>query len=315
VNFALARAVLVRCLAMLSTLAGATALSLLLLVLAPGDPIDLIPGGEALRPQLEAQWGLDRAPAQRYWHYARRVAVLDLGSSVSYRPGQPVFGLLAGPATRTAARVLAALACAVVWGTALAWWTAGRRSFLRTAALAVSIAPVFLLAHGFVMAANEGAFAAMQSGWLERPSWFALPDEPSPLRTTLSIVLLAVGSSALHETHAQAEEALLRIRSSVYVDAARARGAPVWPHIARNLIAPLAATTAERAAFLTGGVVIVEKVLLLNGAGAMLWEAARLRDYDLALGIALLAALLVGTVRLAADATRALADPRLRGRA
>ena len=30
-----------------------------LLALAPGDPIDLLPNAEAVRATLEAQWGLD----------------------------------------------------------------------------------------------------------------------------------------------------------------------------------------------------------------------------------------------------------------
>ena len=44
----------------LATLLGATGLMLGLLVLAPGDPIDLIPNGAAIRPQLEKEFGLDR---------------------------------------------------------------------------------------------------------------------------------------------------------------------------------------------------------------------------------------------------------------
>ena len=43
-----------------ATIAGAAGLVLLLVHLAPGDAIDLIPGGESVRPQLEAEWGLDQ---------------------------------------------------------------------------------------------------------------------------------------------------------------------------------------------------------------------------------------------------------------
>ena len=40
-------------------------------------------------------------------------------------------------------------------------------------------------------------------GWIDRPSWFALPAEPSLLRTTLAIGLLAVGSGALSDVRTE----------------------------------------------------------------------------------------------------------------
>ncbi|HHO50663.1 MAG TPA: ABC transporter permease [Deltaproteobacteria bacterium] len=304
---------MLRIVVFLATLLGAIAFVGLLLVLAPGDPISLIPNGEELRPQLEAEWGLSRPLHERYLHYLSRILTLDLGTSLAYRPGQPVIDVIRGPALYSLGRVLAALSCAMAWGTALAWWTAERPSAPRILIQGISIVPIFLLAHATVTGLNEGAFALMTAGYIERPPWFALPDQPSALRTQLSILLLAVGSGSLSEVHAQVEEALVRIRRSAYVDAARARGAPLWPHIALNLLPPLASTLAERAAFLAGGIVIVEKVLLLNGAGSVLWEAALLRDYDLAMALALLAAAAVGLVRLASDAVRLAVDPRLRG--
>jgi ABC-type dipeptide/oligopeptide/nickel transport system permease component len=51
---------------------------------------------------------------------------------------------------------------------------------------------------------------------------------------------------------------------------------------------------------------------MLNGVGAILWRAALLRDYDLCLGIALLAAVVVAGARLSADGIRMAIDPRLR---
>ncbi|MBX2796146.1 MAG: ABC transporter permease [Myxococcales bacterium] len=314
------RGVVLRSASLLATWIGAIALLLALLVTAPGDPIDLIPNGEELREQLEADWGLDRPVPARFALYLKRMATLDLGTSIAYRPGQPVVEVIRGPALGTMARVLGALTLAMVWGTALAWASSGaldRRlsATARRAVQAMSILPVFLIAHGTVTMLNEATYSMMEAGTIDRPSWFALPDEPSTLRSTLAIVALAVGSGALMEVHAQIEEAIRRIRSSPYVEAARARGAPIWPHIVRNLVPPFAATFAERAAFIAGSVVIIEKVLLLNGLGSVLWESALQRDYDLALAIALIAAAFVSAVALSADVVRLVADPRLRATA
>jgi ABC-type dipeptide/oligopeptide/nickel transport system permease component len=200
---------------------------------------------------------------------------------------------------------------ALLGGTALAWTTAGRPSLPRKLIQAVSVTPLFLLAHVLVHGLNEGAWAAMNAGLVDRPSWFALPDQPSSLRMALAIALLAVGSGALVDVHGEVEDALVRIRQSGYVDAARARGVPVWPHVLWNLVPPLAAITVSRVAFFVGGLVILEKVMLLNGVGAILWQAAQLRDYNVALGITIVLAGAVAATRLVGDTVRLLVDPRL----
>jgi len=305
-------AVLRRALQFVATLAGAMAFVLALLVTAPGDPVDLIPNGAELRPQLEAEWGLDQPAPVRFVRFAQRLISLDWGMSLSYRPGARVWDVVQGPAWSSVSLALAALLLALAAGTALAFVTVRGRRRARYVVQAISIVPLFLLAHAAVTGLNETAFALMQQGIIARPSWFALPDQASLLRTTLATVLLAVGSGSLAETHAQVHDALARIEASPFVDAARARGAPLWPHIWRNLLPELAATAAERVAFVVGGVVIAEKVLLLNGLGAVLWDAALLRDYDLALVIALLSAAFVGGVRLVAEIVRVTVDPRLR---
>ena len=285
---------------------------MLLLAMAPGDPIDLLPNADEVRTELEARWHLDRPLPVRYALYMGQLASGDLGTSLSYRPGTPVSALIGQPALRSAGWLISAWTLTVFWGTALAWFTAGRRTFSTLTVRLLSIAPVFLIAHLAVFGANTLAWSLMEAGTIGRPDWFALPDQPSTVRTVLAIVILAVGSGALAELHADVENALISLRRSGFVDAARARGMPVWPHVAWNLVAPLTTIAVSRAAFFVGGLVVLEKVLLLNGVGAILWRAALLRDYDLCIGIALLAAVVVAGTRLTADAIRIATDPRLR---
>ncbi len=285
---------------------------MLLLALAPGDPIDLLPNADDVRPELEARWHLDRPIPVRYALYLGQLASGDLGTSLAYRPGMPVADIILRPALRSAGWLVAAWMLTLVWGTALAWYTAGRSSAWTLAVRLASIGPVFLLAHLAVFGFNEAAWSMMQAGTIERPGWFALPDQASSLRTVLAIVILAVGSGALAELHAEVENALVAIQRSGFADAARARGMPVWPHIAWNLASPLTTIAVSRAAFFVGGLVVLEKVLLLNGVGAILWQAALLRDYDLCLGIGLLAAVVVAGARLTGDGIRIAIDPRLR---
>ncbi|MBW2257418.1 MAG: ABC transporter permease, partial [Deltaproteobacteria bacterium] len=259
------------------TLLGAASLVLALLWAAPGDPIDLIPNGEELRPVLEEQWQLDRPIPVRLLHYLGNAVRGDLGTSLTYRPGMPVMTVIAAPTLRSLGWLLTALALTLVWGTALAWGTAGRRSLNRRLIQAVSIAPVFLIAHLSVNLINEVTLSLVDGGWMARPAWFALPGQPSAFRSALAVVVLAVGSGALTEVRAEVENALVEIRSSGYVAAARARAEPLWRHVFLNLVGPLTTIAATRAAFFVGGLVILEKVLLLNGIGSILWQAALLR--------------------------------------
>lgn len=296
------------------TLAGAVLAIQLLLWASPGDPVDLVPNGEEVRVQLEAEWGLDRPLPQRYLRFLGRALQGDLGASLTYRPGATVTELVLPAAGRSLKLLLPALVLSMAMGLGLGFVTAGRGSLVRRLAQVISVAPVFLLAFMLVHLLNELAFHGIEQGWFGRPDWFALPDTDSALKTTLAIAVLAVGSGALAEVHAAVEDEIVRLRNAAFVDAAIARGAPVWRHVLWNLLPPLATIAYGRAAFFVGGLVIVEKVLQLNGAGSMLWQACRMRDYPVALGITVLAAAAVCGARLLGDLVRIGVDPRLRER-
>lgn len=304
------RPLLGRALSSLLTVIAALALLQGLLMLAPGDPIDLLPNGAELRPQLEAEWRLDRPPLERIvgaeWDALRG----DLGTSLSVRPGARVADLVLRAGLGSLGVLLPALGLSMLLGGALAALPALRQARAPTRALAAL--PVFLLAWLLVTGLDAAAWAGMERGWIERPDWFALPDQPSALRWLLAVFALAVGSGALSEVQGTVAEELRRFEDEGTADGARALGLPAWPHIALNLLPPLATALASRAAFFVGGLVVIEKVLLLGGAGALLWDAALGRDYPLALGLGLGAALVVAGARLLADLLRLGLDPRLR---
>lgn len=295
----------------IATLAGAVALVQALLWLAPGDAIDVLPNAEDVRPVLEREWGLDKPIVVRWALFLWRALHLDLGTSLTWRPGAPVLEVIAGPAVRTLGYVSAGMLLSLGVAIAIAQTTAGRPSVLRRVLQLFSPVPLFLLAHFAINGLNAVAFDLVNRGFIARPDWFALPDTDSWLRTLLAIGLLATGSGALTDLHGQVEDAFVQVRGSGYVDAARARGEPVGPHVAWNLVPILAWLVCSRVAFFVGGTVILEKVLLLNGVGAVLWQAAQLRDYNVALGVTIVLAAVVVAVRTAGDLLKLGLDPRV----
>ena len=253
-----------------------------------------------------------------WWRVARGLgdaARGDLGTSLTVRPGMPVSELLWPAAARSAVLLVPALLLGLGTAMGLAWATAGRSSRARRVVQALSAPPVFLMAFLLVMGINDVTWSLMQDGALSRPGWFALPDQPSLFRTALAVGVLAWASGGLAELHAGCEDELVRVRESAFIDGALALGERVWPIVLRNLLPPLCTLAAGRIAALIGGLVVIEKVMLLNGAGALLWEAALRRDYPLAMGIGLAAAGVVSVTQLVADLLRLAVDPRLRAEA
>ncbi|NOY26155.1 MAG: ABC transporter permease [Oligoflexia bacterium] len=310
--FTALRAALGRGLWFLATLAGAVLLVQVLLWAAPGDPIDLLPNGDELRPALEAEWGLDQPLPIRSARYALHAAQGDLGTSLTVRPGTAVSKLVRDAAGRSAVTLSLALIVSVTLSLGLALITRGRRPVVRLVTQLLTVPPVFLLAYLLVLSINVVTWGLVQDGTIARPEWFALPDQASTLRSALAVGVLAVGSGSLGETHAALESALIRILHSPFVTATRARGAHIGPTVLHNLLPPILAVASRRVAFLLGGLVVVEKVLLLNGAGALLWNACLRRDYPLAMGLCLVSALAVSGAQLVADLARLALDPRLR---
>ncbi|MCA9560082.1 MAG: ABC transporter permease subunit, partial [Myxococcales bacterium] len=73
---------------------------------------------------------------------------------------------------------------------------------------------------------------------------------------------------------------------------------------------PLVSGYAARLPIVLGGVVIVEYIFTLDGAGYLLLEAARERDFPIVVGLSVLFTATIIVVNLLADIVRALVDPR-----
>ena len=284
------------------------------LALAPGDPLgELAPEARAT---LAATWHLDDPAWIRPFRATAAALRGDLGVSVALAPGVPAGTLLAQPALRSTTWALSALILSVGAAAALAAWTRRRTVLSRSARVgvhAVSVLPMFLLAHGSISAINDATFALMRSGALSRPDWFALPLEDHPARTALAVVLLAVGSGTLSDLHREIEVASARVGAAPFVQAAIARGDPTALLRARHLVGPVASLVRGRVPTVLAGLVVLERVTLSGGVGTLLWDAVVARDAAVAVGATVLLASLGLLVSLACDLARMSVDPRTWG--
>lgn len=306
------RAVLLRSLAAVATVAGAAIAMQLVLGLAPGDAVDLSGVGPDQRAALLAHWGLDAPPLERALRSVGALLSGELGPSLVVRPGEDTAGLAARSWLRSLPLLLGGVGLGLGAAGGLALLPGARR--VLPALHLFAAPPTFLAALVAVHGLNAGAFAALQAG-APRPGWFPLPDAPSLLRTLLALALVAWSAGALGGGVARLRAAVDALRDADWLQAMAVQGTPTTPALLRALLPPVLALGGTQVLRTTGALVVVEKLLGLGGAGDLLWTAALGRDLPLVAALAVGFAVVVGVLRLAFALAERAADPRLRDRA
>ena len=301
------RALLERLGAFVAVLLGTAMVVEGLLILTPGDAIDLLPDSGPVRAFIEQQWGMDLPFQSRLWLRLSQLLHGDLGYSLTYRPGADVKSLVWAAGSQSLGLLVPAVGITMLLGLGLALLPLHGR-LVR----AISVVPTFMASFLLINGVNAAVWFLVERGSIQRPSWFALPAERGLVPWALAVAVLAVASGTLGEVHAACSLGITQLREAPFVLAARARGdSSLWV-LARNLLPQLAAVLSARSATLVGGIVVVEKLFLLNGAGATFWNACLYRDYPLVVGLSLAAAATVATLKLLTDLLRVTLDPRLR---
>ena len=109
---------------------------------------------------------------------------------------------------------------------------------------------------------------------------------------------------------------MLEVMRQDYIRTARAKGLSenkvVYKHALRNALMPVITILGLSLPGIIGGSVIMETVFGIPGMGQLLYQAVFSRDYNLAMGILVPAAVLTMLGNFLADIGYALADPRVR---
>jgi peptide/nickel transport system permease protein len=82
-------------------------------------------------------------------------------------------------------------------------------------------------------------------------------------------------------------------------------------HILRNALLPVVTYAGIQAGYLIGGSILIETVFAWPGIGRLAFEAVLVRDYNLLLGIFIVASVLVIAFNLITDIVYTLVDPRI----
>ena len=316
--------ILRRVLLSIPLLLAISALTFLLLQMAPGDFLNIMRANPNVSQEaLEAmarQFGLDRPWYVQYGLYLKNI-FLHFNFGESFSRHQPVFVVLREGMLNTL--LLAGSAAVITWGLAipLGVWAAVRQYSWVDKVL--SVVAFLWLSIPEVLSGLVLLFIASRSGgllpvggmhsldWEYMDVW----GKAGNLLRHLAFPALVVGLIPLASRMRQMRGNLLDVLRLDYVTTARAKGLDertvIFKHAVRNAINPLITLFGFTLGALLSGAFITEIIFSWPGLGRITLDAVLGQDQYLVLGSVLVASMMLIAGNLIADILLAVADPRI----
>lgn len=340
-----------RILLMIPTLLGVITLTFVVIQFVPGGPVEQMilemkgrgsSGGEAsgggvvagadyrgragVEPErikeIQALYGFDKPPLERYWLMLKRFAQFDLGQS--YFQHRSVWELVKSKMPVSISLGLwtffLSYLISVPLGIAKAVRAGSRFDVATSLIVLVGYAiPGFVLGVLLLVLFGGGTFVQwFPLRGLTSDNWEQLSLAGKVLdylwHMVLPVTASVIGSFAI--VTMLTKNAFLEEIRKQYVLTARAKGLSekrvLWKHVFRNALIPLVTgfPAAFIGAFFTGSL-LIETLFSLDGLGLLSYEAVLRRDYPVVLGTLYLFTLIGLVTRLISDLCYVLVDPRI----
>ena len=309
-------------------LLGVSIVAFVLMYASPLDPLQTNVGQTALGSmsaeqveRLEAYWGVDTPPLERYLGWLGSVLHGDFGTSLLYR--QPVLAVIGERLMNSLWLMVCAWLISGVLGMTLgvvagAYRGRGPDKLIRGYCLLISSTPVFWLAILLLL------IFSVWLGWL--PVGLSVPAGLESASVTMLdrirhavLPALALGITGVANIALHTREKMVDVLESDYVLFARARGESglsiIIRHGLRNVSLPAVTLQFASVSEIIGGSVMVEQVFSYPGLGQAAVTAGLGSDLPLLLGITVVTAAVVFADNLAADLLYGVIDPKIRRRA
>jgi len=308
---------------MIPLLFGISALTFILLQLAPGDFLNQMGENPAISPAtieaMRRNFGLDRPWYIQYGLYLRNILLhFDFGESFSRH--QPVFTVIREGLSNTL--MLAVAAAIVTWGLALPLgiWAAVRQYSWIDKALSL-IAFVWLsipeILSGLLL-----LMLAARTGWFPVGGMRSIDYDDlttvariRDLLWHLALPALVVGLVPLASRMRQMRGNLLDVLRLDYVTTARSKGLDervvIYKHALRNALNPMITLFGYTLGALVSGSFVAEIIFSWPGLGRLTLDAILTQDQYLVMGSVLMASVVLIVGNLIADLLLAVADPRI----
>lgn len=296
-----------------------------LVSVSPVDPLQTNIGQAALGSmspeqiqRLEAYWGVNIPPAERFLSWIAGVFRGDMGTSLLYR--QPVINVIGEKLSNSLWLMATAWVISGVLGLGLGILAGKKRGgkldrAISAYSLVMASTPAFWLALVLLMIfavwlkvlpvglSVPIGMEASQVSFGDRMLHAVLP--------ALALSIAGVSNIAMHTREKMAE-----VMESEYVLFARARGESEWEivrrHGLRNILLPALTLQMASISEILGGSVLVEQVFSYPGLGQAAVRAGLGGDVPLLLGITVISAAIVFGGNVLANVLYGVVDPRIR---
>jgi peptide/nickel transport system permease protein len=312
----------------LITLIGITFFVFLTIHLIPGDPVEIIAGGEADEPtkaQIRKSLGLDEPLAVQYIAYMAGLIRGDLGRSLWTR--KPVISEVWNRAAATLELGIFGLIISIAIAIPAGVISATRPSSLvdycsmAVSFLGVSM-PAFWVGILLMMAFSIEfpLFPAMGRGEpLLSAIWQVFQGNFEPFGDSLRHLILPAVTLGLFNAAFIARmtrSSMLEVLNQDYIRTARSKGLAefkvVYKHAFRNALLPIITVVGMQFGYLLGGAVLTESVFAWPGLGRFIVESILARDYPFIQGALLFFGTAFLLVNLLTDILYSYINPRVR---
>jgi peptide/nickel transport system permease protein len=284
--------------------------------LLPGDV-----GRAVLGPLADAravalfdhQVGVDRPLVIQYWDWITHFVIGDMGSSFTFRA--PVAPFIGGALVNSLKLAGLAFVLVVPLGIAGGVWAAlkvGRWSDRGLVLLGQTLGVVPEFISSIVLILIFGVWLRwlpMSADWPEGAG--ALTQMRYLILPALPLVLVFFGYIA-RVARAGTVEAL----DADYTRTALLKGLPMSTvmrrHVLRNALLPTITVVASLLGYLAGGLVVIETLFHYRGIGALIYSAARTKDFPMLEAGVLTVGAVYAIASIVADLLSAVLNPRLR---
>ncbi len=279
-----------------------------LAVLLPADPARMVAGPSASVQtvnNIRHELGLDKPILEQFVIYLGKVLRGDLGRS--YKQSVNVTELLLSRLPATLLLMLAGIAFELLIGVPAGILAALRPGkFLDRSLMMLSFAGVSL--PQFVLGLSLIYIFSFKL------ALFPLGGYGTIAHIILPALTLGISGAGWYARVVRSE--MLDVLGQDYVRTATAKGvlrsSVITKHALKNALLPVIGMVGSDIGVFMGGVVVVESVFGWPGVGKLVWDAIRVVDIPVILGVVQLGAVMIVVGNLLADLAYPLADPRVR---
>ena len=308
----------------------------MLMHIAPGDPVTLMLGDNAIPEdvaKLRSELGLDKPILVQYWDFLSRAVVGDFGRSLKF--GEPVMKLVTERLPATLELALASLIVAILIAVPLGVYSAIKHnSLLDHAGMSVALIgvslPNFWLGIMLIYFLGGQLNLLPVAGRIEYGidvksiTGLYLIDSVitgnfaafNSVLKHLFMPAFTLGSALAAIVTRISRSSVLEVMRQDYVTTARAKGLSektvIWRHILRNALITIITILGLQLGALLSGSVVTETVFSYPGIGDLLIQSISARDYKLSQILILMFAVTYFVVNLLVDFLYSWVDPRIK---